>query len=217
MRENAESLQRLTQALDVSERRVRRHVASILHDDLQQLLVACGLKVQLLQKNTGNTSNAVSEVVSLVNKALHTSRSLVSYLNHSSLASGKLGPSVDFLQKWCRENYGLDVNLDVSCREVLPIDTATLAFECLRELLFNVYKHAGASKVSVTIGEHGRALHLVVLDDGRGFDSECVTPGNAFGLVTLKARVREAGGRFILSTAPGSGVRVEISLPLAES
>jgi signal transduction histidine kinase len=58
------------------------------------------------------------------------------------------------------------------------------------------------------------AVQIVIADDGRGFDSSAVHPGN--GLANLQLRARQAGGTLAVESDAGKGTRVTVSLPLTD-
>jgi signal transduction histidine kinase len=59
----------------------------------------------------------------------------------------------------------------------------------------------------------GRELRARVIDDGRGFELSSVT-SNGIGIASMRERAALMGGRFWISSRPGGGTCVEVSLPL---
>jgi two-component system sensor histidine kinase UhpB len=94
-------------------------------------------------------------------------------------------------------------------------------YRLIQEGLTNVYKHAGASQVGVTLQrDEARAagvdeLRLTVADDGRGMEPNAHV--SRFGLSGMRERVEMAGGTFSLESAPGHGLKFEARLPAHES
>ncbi len=80
-----------------------------------------------------------------------------------------------------------------------------------REALNNVVKHSAASEVRIAARRRDNHLELSIQDNGRGFDSGVVRPGT-MGLVGMRGRVENLGGRFQLESAPGTGTRIRINL-----
>ncbi|MEU8620559.1 ATP-binding protein [Streptomyces sp. NPDC048623] len=99
--------------------------------------------------------------------------------------------------------------------EVPPAVAAAFA-DATREALNNVGKHAGTGHAWVTATgdpEGGGGAVVTVVDRGPGFDPEHHVPG--FGLRgSIRARMTEVGGRAVVDTAPGEGVRVELRWPV---
>lgn len=83
----------------------------------------------------------------------------------------------------------------------------------LEEALNNVWKHAGAENVSVTIRFDNDWLELAIEDDGRGFRSDDVD-ASRLGLANMKRRAEDIAGTLILESTPGKGTRVRVVAPL---
>jgi signal transduction histidine kinase len=101
-------------------------------------------------------------------------------------------------------------------------DVRILLFQSVRELLFNVVKHAGVRRARVTMVRSPRdRLRLVVADEGSGFDVEKFkTDGAAatgFGLFSIGERLELLGGSMELESAPGRGTRVTVHAPCRRS
>lgn len=86
----------------------------------------------------------------------------------------------------------------------------------LDEGLANIAKHSAAREVRLRIESRPDALHLVLSDDGRGFDPAHVHAGGR-GLINLRSRIAALGGRMDLRSAPGSGTDIEAWIPLPQS
>jgi signal transduction histidine kinase len=87
----------------------------------------------------------------------------------------------------------------------------TNLFMIYREALTNVIKHSKAASVSVALGLTSTGLRLVVQDDGIGCTQD---RRSGRGLTNMKKRADEVGGRLTVSAEPGTGVTLEVPLPL---
>jgi two-component sensor histidine kinase len=106
------------------------------------------------------------------------------------------------------EHIGVPVQLDVARLELSPAETQA-AFAITREALNNVSKHAGASRISVTVQPTRSGYELVIADNGRGF----WLSDNAeqrVGLAGMRERASDVGGRLDVSSRPGSGTRISL-------
>jgi signal transduction histidine kinase len=80
--------------------------------------------------------------------------------------------------------------------------------------LHNALRHAGATRVDVSMVVHGRKVVLEVRDDGAGFDARSAEgAGRRLGLSSMRDRARMAGGRLDLTSAPGKGTTVRLEVP----
>ncbi len=90
-----------------------------------------------------------------------------------------------------------------------------LLYRAARELLSNVNKHADASTITVGLYRSGDRVVLTVADDGKGFDPSTVVGSVAeghIGLASLQVRVEAMGGSMAISSEPGFGTQVRVTL-----
>ncbi|MGH3672818.1 MAG: sensor histidine kinase, partial [Pseudonocardiaceae bacterium] len=98
---------------------------------------------------------------------------------------------------------------------MLPIDVCEEVYFTLREAIRNALVHSGTSRLDVTVVINESQLRAWVSDTGRGFSVEkAKEPGAGIGLATMRERVQLLGGTLRLSSVPGHGATVDISVPL---
>jgi signal transduction histidine kinase len=93
-----------------------------------------------------------------------------------------------------------------------PPEAEAAAYFCVLEALQNVAKYAGASRVTVRLGEKDGYLEFSVSDDGRGFDAAAAPRGS--GLRNMSDRLEALGGRVQVVSAPGEGTTVTGRIPV---
>jgi two-component system sensor histidine kinase NreB len=87
----------------------------------------------------------------------------------------------------------------------------TTVYRITQEALTNARKHGGAGHVLVEIQDYERYVHLVVRDDGRGFDPCAKADG--FGLHIMGERAELLGGTLEIDSASGRGTQITVDLP----
>ncbi|WP_425604546.1 ATP-binding protein [Novilysobacter erysipheiresistens] len=87
-------------------------------------------------------------------------------------------------------------------------------FRIAQEALTNALRHADAQRVSVTLSATGDRIELRIEDDGSGFDAGRT---HGLGLVTMRERAQQLGGRFEVEAGADGGTRVSASLPMREA
>jgi signal transduction histidine kinase len=126
---------------------------------------------------------------------------------------------VEWLGEQLLEKNGIGFNLvnrlnSNSLGEELRI----ILFTTVRELFFNIVKHAGAKKVNILVQKLGDKIQVEVVDDGAGFDTTLTGLGyrknEGFGLFSIHERLEHLGGRLEILSEPGHGTRVTIEAPL---
>jgi signal transduction histidine kinase len=107
--------------------------------------------------------------------------------------------------------FAIEARLDASLRTWTSRQDATL-FRLVQEALFNVRKHAGASRVEVSLAPEGAQVALSIVDDGCGFDPARV-PSGRLGLLMMHERAESVGGSLEIRSAPGRGTTVRVLIP----
>jgi PAS domain S-box-containing protein len=209
---------RLTQAEDEE----RRRIAQVLHDNHQQLIVAAKFRVEILQGDTycSNANEVARQVLEILDQALAASRSLTMELAPPILYGAGLVVALQWLARWMEENYKLEVAVHGTLPMTrVPTEVSTLLFQAVRELLFNVIKHSGVRKATVSVLMEHNLLVVTVADEGAGFEvaAQLETP-RSFGLFSIQERLALLGGQLDIVSRPGSGTvsRMAITLPASQ-
>ncbi len=196
-------------------------MTSVLHDDLQQLLV--GMKMQLCeaqsQNQDGSAARSLEEAIRTLGQAIETTRTLVRQVAPQALYDEGLVPALQWLSEEMSCKHGLKVQISADDAErALSNEIRTLLFESIREMLFNVVKHAGVDEATVTVRLDHDRLHVTVSDKGVGFDvnAKMSEAGRSnFGVFSLGDRIEALGGNWSVDSAPGKGTRVHADVPVA--
>ena len=220
-KQRATALSHLTAQLGEAEQRERKRLAQILHDDLQQLLLAARMGLAKLRRG-GSNEHAVDEVDELLDQCMGMSRELTTELSPPVVGWGTLGDVLRWLAALCNEKHGLDISVDVS--EALPATSEnqrTFFYQAVRELLMNAAKHAGGQKVRIAAEvEHGM-LVVTVEDGGRGFHAKRVEKSlgrnQHFGLFGIHERAERLGGRLEIGNSPTGGARFRLVVPIEQA
>jgi ligand-binding sensor domain-containing protein/signal transduction histidine kinase len=218
--ERANQLRILAGELTLTEQRERRRLAKLLHDHLQQLLVGAKFRIVSLGHSAGpSVRQAAREVEELLNESIEASRSLTAELSPPVLSEGGLTAGLEWLAQWMNQKHGLCVRL-IAEEQVSPAaeDIAVLLFESVRELLFNVVKHARVNSVTVSLERvEEQTVRITVADQGAGFEQgswQSARESGAFGLFSIRERLDLIGGRLEIDSRPGKGARLTLLAPL---
>ena len=217
-----EQLQSLTSELSLTEERERRRLATDLHDHIGQALAIAKIKLGVLQKKTTSKTMALplQEIRELLEQMIQDTRSLTFELSLPILYELGLEAAVEWLAKQFRAQHGIQVDFKRSNRPI-PMDDEirVLLFKAVRELLFNVVKHAQAKHASILVSRNGDYMQIQVKDDGVGLDRCKIAPhgksvSKSFGLFSIRERLRYLGGRLELESSPGQGTLATLVVPL---
>ena len=219
----AEQLQMLAGELAQVEQRERRQLADILHDHLQQLLVGAKFHVATAHDQVYDARSllrSLQQIDELLDQSIEASRSLTVELNPPALYADGFDKALHWLARWMAEKHGLRV--EVLAEEHVEPDeqVRVLLFQSVRELLFNVVKHAQVRQahVEMTQLDDGR-IRVLVSDGGVGFDSATVLAGaglhgSGLGLFSIHERMELLGGHLEIRSDPGLGTDMTLVAPL---
>lgn len=214
--EQAEHMRVLAGELTHAEQRERDRLYELLHDDVQPLLVAARLSLSGL--NARNVRDdylpVVTQACDHISRVIQVARTLSIQLSPPLIRERGLKPALESLRDWVRSNHRLEVDL-VSGPNAEPRDLTMrlICFNAVRELLMNVVKHAGTTRVTVETRLDGEDhLHIAVADRGVGFDPAAATGGS--GLAGIERRLRMVGGKLQIDSRVGGGTVASLSVPL---
>jgi signal transduction histidine kinase len=222
-RNEDERAQLFARALEVSDRE-RARFAGDLHDGPIQDLAGVGYALGAVAPAVATEQRPMMDrIQQAVQRSVESLRSLMTDLYPPDLHSGTLAGAIEGLVQPLRD-AGIEVDLDLDGLPAgLDRETAVTLYRVSREVLANVLKHAGATRVILTattlgggLSVEGDRVRLVVADNGVGTDLRRMDRRREghLGLRLVIDRVHNAGGRFSLTSAPGQGTRVAAELPV---
>jgi signal transduction histidine kinase len=208
--ERARELQeRRARAVDESAARLRG-IERDLHDGAQVRLAALAMTLGEIKENLEQSATD-DRTLELVGSAHQNAKDTLTELRdlargiHPPVLDRGLGAALGILAG----TSAIPVGLTVAITERPSPAIEAMAYFCTAELLANVTKHSGASRVTITVSEPSNGVKLTVTDDGRGGGR--LLPGG--GLAGLLERVQTVDGRLDLDSPPGGPTTVTIELP----
>ena len=109
---------------------------------------------------------------------------------------------------------GLPIVVTSNLTERLPLALEEVLYRISQEALHNIVKHAAARQVTLSIDRTSRGLRLRIVDDGKGFETTSVPDGH-LGLAGMRARAEKIGALLEVTSKPGSGTTIEVTVPEA--
>ena len=218
-RELTELERRRTAELTLAENRERHRLAQRLHDGLQQDLFALQFSLRRLQKQVqaGDADPGAFDAINTQLKdAVRVARNVTSDLDMPMLEADELVKTLRWLANRAEERYGLKVELNTPERVDVPHEALRVLLASLvRELIFNVVKHAATDRAWLTVQQEQGGLKLEMCDAGRGFDADGLeqSESTGFGLTGVRERLHLFGGDLDVTGRVGKGTRVTISVP----
>jgi signal transduction histidine kinase len=218
-----EKIRSLASELTLVEQEERHRISQILHDDLQQRLFAIRTHLALLKDENGTAANHpernlnIDQMQDWLSEAINITRNLSINMSPAVLQGDGLVEAVTWLASQMKEQHGLQVEV-VAGVDFIPMEEhmRVLLFQAIRELLFNIVKHAGLLESTVQLTQENGSDWIVVSDHGKGFDAETVmkNPQLAHGLLIVKDRLGLMGCEMRIYSQLGAGTRIEIEVPV---
>ncbi|HSO18476.1 MAG TPA: response regulator [Desulfosarcina sp.] len=212
----AKQLQALAVELIQTEERERRRMADLLHDDVQQVLACARLQLQTARENRSDPT-MLAAVEEMLEESIGKVRRLSHELSPSILQHLDIAAGLQWVAEQMRAQFGLDVRIESAGSRQIDGDLLKVfLMRAVRELLFNVVKHAGVDSAAVRLAESDGGLSVAVVDRGRGVDPgilDTCTPAAGMGLLSLRERARHIGGDLVVESGHGRGSRFTLTLP----
>jgi len=221
LRESQARLRELARFLQEVRERERTSIARELHDELGQALTALRIDLGWLRKHyarPGDADTACAERIdgshTLVERTIESMRRIAEGLRPGMLDVLGLRAALEHLVQQFGERCNIDCVFHADRDEYeLDSDRSIAVFRLVQEALTNISRHARASHVDIRMEEVDAELHLLIQDNGVGFDPRASRKG--FGLLGMSERVSMLGGEM---TVDGShGVRISVILPLNDA
>ena len=209
---------RLLAELVVAEEETRRRIALDIHDDTAQAVAAAGLRLDALaaELKTPEEREAAAKARTALAEANRRLRRLLFELRPPALDQAGLAAALEQFLTDSFDEDGFDWSVENRLdREPSP-DARAILYRVALEALTNVRNHAEARRVEVVLERRGVGVAVTVSDDGSGFElppPDAPAERGHMGLVSMRERAEAAGGRFALTSRPGTGTTVDFWVP----
>jgi signal transduction histidine kinase len=198
----------------------RGRLARELHDAMSQSLFSLQLSAEAaarrLPADPEGAAAALATVRALATQVSAELRTTVEGLRPADLERDGLAATLVNQLTLAGRAHDVPVELEIGEGVDLDPEAEHQVLRIAQEAVTNALRHAGAGRVSVTLGPDGSGAGLVlrVADDGRGFDPEArALRARRLGLTSMHERAASLGGTLTVDSAPGRGTTVVLTLP----
>jgi signal transduction histidine kinase len=199
--------------------RERARISQDMHDDVGASLT----RISILSDLAKNKTEITDDTKQWLGQISDTSRGVMEEMNQIIWAlnpkNDTLEGLVAYLRRFVYEYLEpTTVNCVFDLPETLPdkalnVEVRRNVYLVVREAMHNVIKHAGASKVFVSMRMNEHGFRVKIKDNGKGFDPTSPEfPGN--GLINMKKRMNDIEGEFLIKSKTGEGTVIELIVPL---
>lgn len=225
LKREAEALRdRFIETVIQAQETERRHLARELHDETGQSLTALLVGLKALDGRAGDdgTRSFIEQLRQQLRVVVSDIGRMSRGLHPTALDELGLVAAIRRLIDDARERHGLAATLHADGEELqgsLPVSVKLTAYRIAQEAITNVFKHAGASALDVSLSIDELGVHLVIEDDGRGFDvknPKGTTSGSGLGMQSMRERAALVRGEVTIESAASRGTTIMADLPLRE-
>jgi len=212
-------VQKFARGLINAQEEERQRISREIHDDLGGKIAFLAFSIRQLLSQRGQTSNCaeLTKVVDGLTELSTALRDLSHSLHPPSLRYVGIGGALKSLGKAFQDNYKIQIDVSVPTQfPRLTSDLELCVFRITQECLQNIVKHAGADRAHIRLERNSGQLRLTVSDSGKGFIRSDAVQNGGVGLLSMQERAMSLGGRVLLTTSPGQGTEVALTVPLQE-
>lgn len=225
--ERTRQLRELAAHLETVRETERTRIAREIHDELGSLLVALKLDVGWLGKRLADRPELQCKcqgMGGLIDRAVDNVGRIITDLRPSILDHQGLWAALEWqAQEFAASASEIEVDLRVHVAAGVAPPGGGLAiavFRIFQEMLSNVARHAQARhlEIRITVDDPpDPALYVELRDDGIGATSEALNAPRSYGVMGMRERAAQFGGRLAIDGAPGAGTVVRLQMPLGPS
>ena len=195
----------------------RERISQDLHDSIIQSLYATSLSLEDLPEVIGEDPDEgaarADRAIDSIHATIRDIRNFIMGLQPEMLEDADLATGIETLGAEFSANTVIDLELHVA--DALPEvdhDVAAHVLSITREALSNIARHSGATRASLELAANDGILHLVIGDNGHGFDVVQSRSPRQRGLANLHSRADVMGAKLSLNSEPGAGTRLELAV-----
>ena len=223
LRESEQRLRFLTSQLLSAQERERKRISMELHDQLGQSLAVLKLQIRAIHRGLGDDQQDLTagclELLHYLDGVIDDVRRLSRDLSPAILEDLGLQSALKYLINEFSKHYKVSQAFEVEdLDQLFPAERQIIIYRIFQECLTNIFKHAGATEVSVAVQEHDNLISLIIEDNGAGFSPAVVLAHRAtargLGLAALDERARMLGGTLEIWSRPGGGTRMTVVIPV---
>jgi signal transduction histidine kinase len=194
----------------------RALISREIHDQIGQSLTALKLDLNMMQKDINTNPESVPKLngmIELVSNTIKDVQRISSDLRPGVLDDLGLASAIEWYSDEFELRTGIRCSLKLDDSIFDDSQKNLVFFRVLQEALTNVIRHAKASFVTIKLFRTQKGTTMTIQDNGIGIKMEMIESTNSLGLIGMRERVRQFGGRIVFSSKEGLGTKLSIFIP----
>ncbi|MDP4249553.1 MAG: PAS domain S-box protein [Bacteroidota bacterium] len=217
LKKSYEEIRELASHLQDVREEERASIAREIHDELGQQLTGLKMDFSWLSRKLAQDDEIAREKMAsslaLLDDAIKTIRRISTELRPGILDDLGLVPAIEWQAEEFQKRFSIRTHFTTDVSHInFPAGISIGLFRICQESLTNIARHAGASKVLITLNMEGETVFLNITDNGKGFQQEQHGDRKTLGLFGMKERALMMGGKFEIESGRG-GTSVLVSIP----
>lgn len=203
---------KVNKAMLVGQEKEKNYLGQELHDNINQLLVAAKLHLELSGIKNEDIERLADYPIKLINKSISEIRKLSQKLV-SPPSNIDLKELIVELLSIIKKTIKIETSFEYTVSDnLISADLRLNIYRIMQELTNNILKYAHATKVRIAISEKDAVISILIMDDGKGFNIGSKRSG--IGLYNIKKRVDTFNGKMEIISSKGNGCQTVIHIPL---
>jgi len=202
-------------AVIAAQEKEREEISAELHDNVNQILAATILYLKAALKEPSSGPQMIGRSINYIQKAIEELRTISSSLATGNLQISGLLPALQALVRQLNIPNNFEVKLELGdlSEDAIPSALKLAVYRMVQEMMNNIFKHAHATSVRISLCRDALNLVLRVSDNGKGFDPATVKRG--LGITNIQTRAENLNGIVHIHAAPGKGSTFEVLIPFS--
>jgi signal transduction histidine kinase len=197
----------------------RKRVAREIHDELGQALTVLKLDLHWVQNKTPRhqkeAKKRMNSMMRQIDQAIDSVRKIAYELRPAILDDLGLGPAIEWQLREFQAKTGIRTELRSNIEKLdFAGGRAAVVFRVVQEALTNVMRHAGATRVKLSMNLEKSRLHVSISDNGKGMSADGIAGTHSMGIVGMKERIASTGGEFTIQSQTGKGTGIDMYVPI---
>lgn len=217
-------LHRLVNKIITAQEDERKRLASDFHDGIIQSLIGIWYRMQRISSNSNKDPKEwyqeISDLTAILSEQIQDTRRILYDLRPVILDNYGLVPAIESYSEKIQEQHNLKIELALGKGNVrFPSKLEITLFRIYQEIITNVIKHSGATKVKVDFSVDKNEIKLSITDNGSGLCKSALKQSqiqNRLGLASIKERALLLNGTSKINSEPGKGTQVQVVIPIQE-
>ncbi|NLE94828.1 MAG: PAS domain S-box protein [Dehalococcoidia bacterium] len=214
-----QNLRLLSRRLEEAREDERTSLARELHDQVGQTFTAIRMDLGRVMRRLGPDAQEAKAlldgITQMVDEGTNDVRRISSELRPGALDDLGLAGAIEFYLEQTGPRAGFDFTFACGGEECgLDASRSTALFRVFQELVTNVVRHSGASKVDVSLGYEGDNCVLTVNDNGCGIKTSVANTSRSLGIVGMRERLLPYDGELYFHGETGKGTTARVTIPL---